>query len=169
MNVCNVCWQIHTFPWMLDHAHLYLQVPKIGGIQMGTDYPACRTIPLTPEWVTNLWQTQKISPSTAKAGYVRAKKHIRNYLKNIDYHGTCEAERAIAERKQAAEAALLPLQKRAKHIEVVDTVFLLQFSAPMHRCKFLVLTGASCMGVCLFLAGRFQNFHGGSAGQPDVR
>ena len=124
-----------------DQGHYYLQVPKIGAIQMATNYPACHAFPLTPEWVTNLWATQKIASSTAKAEYVRAKKHIRNYLENVDYHAQCEADRAIAERKKAAEAALLPLQKQAKRIELVDTLFLPQFLAPMFRRKFLVLTG----------------------------
>jgi len=121
-----------------------------------------------------IWATQKIASSTAKAEYVRAKKHIRNYLENVDYHAQCEADRAIAERKKAAEAALLPLQKQAKRIELVDTLFLPQFSAPMFRCKFLVLTGPSCVGKTIFacsLAGASKTLvvDCGSAEQSDLR
>jgi len=111
---------------------------------MATNYPACHAFPLTPEWVTNSWATQKIASSTAKAEYVRAKKHIRNYLENVDYHAQCEADRAIAERKKAAEAALLPLQKQATQV---------------FGSHWAIVCGQN--NFCLFPGGRLQDSRGG--------
>lgn len=157
-----------------DQGHFYLQVPKVGGIFVATNYEACTAFAIAPDWVTNLWQCHKISDETARMQYVRAKKHIKAYLDNVDYHQKCVEDSAVALRKADALASLEPYRKRAKPLPLVDAEFLPQFSQPMFRRKFLVLTGPSCVGKTLYglsLDGASKTLvvDCGGATQPDLR
>ena len=158
-----------------DCGHYYLQVPKKGQVFSETNYRAFCAFNIAPDWISCLWQTNKISSTTASQEYLRAKKHVKAYLDNVDYHSKCERELAIAERKQAAMKALLPLQKKAIHLEVVETLFLSQFQRPMFRRKFLVLTGPSCLGKTIYASSLSSDISKtlvvdcGSAEQPDLR
>lgn len=61
-------------------------------------------------WVTNLWQTGKVSRDTATREYIRAKKRVKAYLDNVDFHAKCETNLALAD-KAAVERALAPLRR----------------------------------------------------------
>lgn len=141
---------------------------------METNYRACVAFPIQQEWVTNLWQCGKISSDTASQEYLKGKKHIKNFLQNVEFHSQCLKDHIIAQKKAAAEEALLPLQKRAKTIGLVETEFLPQFARPMFRRKFLVLTGPSCVGKTCYatsFAGPSKSLivDCGAADQPDLR
>ncbi|CAJ1460246.1 unnamed protein product [Effrenium voratum] len=157
-----------------DQGHYYLQVPKVGGVCMQTNYRAFNSYPISPDWVTNLWQTNKISTTAARDEYVKCRKHVKAYLDNLAFCSQCERDQAIVEKKHAVEQALLPLQKKAARIEIVEAEFLPQYEKPMFRRRFLVLTGASCLGKTIFgcsLSGPGKTLvvDCGSADQPDLR
>jgi DNA-binding phage protein len=65
------------------------------GIRMETNYRAC-SFPITPDRVTNLWQTGKVSKDTATQEYMRAKKHVKAYLDNVEFHSRFETNFALA-------------------------------------------------------------------------
>ena len=157
-----------------DQGHYYLQAGKVGAIFNDCNYRACKDFGISQEWVTSLWQCGKISSDTASQEYLKGKKHIKNFLQNVEFHNQCLTDQIIAQKKAAAEEALLPLQKRAKTIGIVQTEFLPQFERPMFRRKFLVLTGPSCMGKTLYGCsfagpGKTLIVDCGAAEQPDLR
>ena len=49
-----------------------------------TNYKIC-VFAIVPDWVIHLWQCHKISEETARIQYVRAKRHVKSYLGNMDY------------------------------------------------------------------------------------
>ncbi len=136
-----------------DQGHYYLQCPKLGGIYMKTTAACYTCFGVSPEWVTSLWQSCKITKETAEKEYVKCKKHVRAYLDNVKYHTQCVRAEAVAERQAAALRDLQPLMKEPVRIEQVDSLFLPQFGQPMFRRKFLVLTGPTRLGKTIYGRG----------------
>ncbi|CAK9030607.1 unnamed protein product [Durusdinium trenchii] len=157
-----------------DQGHFYLQVPKIGGIFMRTNSPAYDAFAVTPEWITSLWQTCKITKDTAEKEYIRAKKHVRAYVDNVHYHSQCERAQAVAEKKAQALGELQLLKKEAVRIDAVDADFLPQFNSLAFRRKFLVLDGPTRLGKTIYassLAGEANTLEVNCANvsEPDLR
>ena len=114
-----------------DQGHHYLQVPKVGGIYMATTAACYVCFPVSPEWITNLWQACKIAEQTAEKEYARCKKHVRAYLDNMKFHAQCLQSEAIAARKTKALQELQPLMKKAVVLPEVEELFLPQFRKPV--------------------------------------
>ena len=67
----------------LDQGHFYLQVEKKGSIFRQTTCPAYQTFTVSPDWVTGLWQGDKINKECAEQHYVQCKRNIRAYCENL--------------------------------------------------------------------------------------
>jgi hypothetical protein len=136
---------------------------------------ACYTcFPVSPEWITALWQGCKITKNTAEQEYVKCKKNIRAYIDNVSYHTQYVRSEAVAERKAAAVQQLQPLMREAIRIEVVESEFLPQFTRPSFRRKFLVLSGPTQVGKTVYarsLFGHEATLELNCSGvlQPDLR
>ena len=63
-----------------DQGHFYLYVDKIGSIFRSSTDPAFTAFPVSPDWITQYWSTCKITDATARAAYIQAKKHVKQYL-----------------------------------------------------------------------------------------
>ena len=130
----------------LDQGHFYLQVEKKGSIFRQTTCPAYQTFTVSPDWVTGLWQGDKINKECAEQHYVQCKRNIRAYCENLKYHGQKQRELYIQQQQAAAAELLCPLQKEPVELPEVTQLFLPQFTRPMHRRKFLVLNGPTRLG-----------------------
>lgn len=141
---------------------------------MKTTCPMYVTFPVSPDWVTSLWQGDKISKECAERHYMRCKRNIRAYCENIKYHTQMEQQRFIEQQKALAAEQLRPLQKDAVEIREVQELFLAQFDQPMHRRKFLVLDGPTRLGKTIFarsLFGAVHTYETNCSGimEPDMR
>ena len=159
----------------LDQGHFYLQVEKKGSIFRQTTCPAYQTFTVSPDWVTGLWQGDKINKECAEQHYVQCKRNIRAYCENLKYHGQKQRELYIQQQQQAAAAELLrPLQKEPVELPEVTQLFLPQFTRPMHRRKFLVLNGPTRLGKTVYarsLFGADHTYETNCSGvlEPDMR
>ena len=138
-----------------DQGHYDLQCPKIGAIYMTTTAACYTCFGVSPEWVTSLWQSCKITKETAEKEYVKCKKHVRAYLENVKFHTQCVRADAVAERQAAALRDLQPFMRDPIRIQQVESDFLPQFRRPMFRRKFLVLTGPTRLGKTIYGRGLF--------------
>ena len=130
----------------LDQGHFYLQVEKKGSIFRQTTCPAYQTCTVSPDWVTGLWQGDKINKECAEQHYVQCKRNIGAYCENLKYHGQKQRELYIQQQQAAAAELLRPLQKEPVELPEVTQLFLPQFgfvlspsiAAPfwMRRCCF---------------------------------
>ena len=132
-----------------------MQVAKIGTIYQYTTAAAFSVFTVSPQWITSLWQTCKISKSTAEAEFVKTKQSIRAYLDNVKFHTQCERQDVIAARKALALAAVAPLKKAAIRLDQVEQDFLPQFRRPMFRRRFLVLVGPTQIGKTIYARSLF--------------
>ncbi|CAE7233296.1 unnamed protein product [Symbiodinium sp. CCMP2592] len=138
-----------------DQGHYYLQVPKTGSIHMTTTAAAFTTFPVAPDWITNLWQACKITEQVAEQEYLRCKKHVKAYLDNMKFHAQCVQTQAVKARTAQDLQELQPLMKKAVVIEQVQRDFLPQFTRPMFRRSFLVLSGPTRLGKTIYARSLF--------------
>ena len=129
-----------------DQGHFYLQAGKIGGVLLETNSPAFKAFPVTPEWITNLWQTQKISSDVAKQLYISAKKHIKQYTENVRTFTQMSQQLQVQSAKRDAQLALQAMRRPSVRLEVVEEQFRPQFAHHDFRRKFLVLDGPTRVG-----------------------
>ncbi|CAL1129654.1 unnamed protein product [Cladocopium goreaui] len=158
----------------LDQGHFYLQVEKKGSIFRQTTCPAYQTFTVSPDWVTGLWQGDKINKECAEQHYVQCKRNIRAYCENLKYHGQKQRELYIQQQQAAAAELLRPLQKEPVELPEVTQLFLPQFTRPMHRRKFLVLNGPTRLGKTVYarsLFGADHTYETNCSGvlEPDMR
>ena len=158
----------------LDQGHFYLQVEKKGSIFRQTTCPAYQTFTVSPDWVTGLWQGDKINKECAEQHYVQCKRDIRAYCENLKYHGQKQRELYIQQQQAAAAELLRPLQKEPVELPEVTQLFLPQFTRPMHRRKFLVLNGPTRLGKTVYarsLFGADHTYETNCSGvlEPDMR
>ena len=133
-----------------DQGHYYLQCPKEGQIFVFSTCPCFSVIPVKPEWVTQLWQLQKLSTENASREYLKCRKHVKQYLDNVSFCQRAEEESQIRVRKAQAAASLEPLMRKAVTLPLVQETWLPQYEKPMFRRRFLVLSGPSQLGKTLF-------------------
>ena len=122
----------------LDQGHFYLQVEKKGSIFRQTTCPAYQTFTVSPDWVTGLWQGDKINKECAEQHYVQCKRNIRAYCENLKYHGQKQRELYI----QPAAAgccsrALAPTAERASGTTRSDAAVLATVHAAYASPKIL--------------------------------
>ena len=133
-----------------DQGHYYLQCPKEGQIFVFTTCPCFSVLPVKPEWVTQLWQLQKLSTENATKEYLKCRKHVKQYLDNVSFCERAEEESEIRLRKAQAAASLEPLMRKAVSLPLVQDTWLPQYDRPLFRRTFLVLSGPSQLGKTLY-------------------
>ena len=121
----------------LDQGHFYLQVEKKGSIFRQTTCPAYQTFTVSPDWVTGLWQGDKINKECAEQHYVQCKRNIRAYCENLKYHGQKERELYIQQQQAAAAELLRPLQKEPVETTRSDAAVLATVHAAYASPKIL--------------------------------
>ena len=174
-----------TAPWRLlkpvvvpvsafNQGHFYLSAGKIGAIFVETSSPILKAYPATPEWITNLWQTEKISSEMAKCLYIAAKRHVKQCTENVRVHTQMCQHLEIQAAKADAKAALERMRRPCVRLQVVEQHFKPQFLSHDFRQKFLVLDGPTRLGKTQYarsLAGDQATFEVNCANciEPDLR
>ena len=121
--------------------------------KVGTVFSEATKVPfkgflVNPTWILNLVQARKLDMDVAKALLVQcanASRHIRELEMN-DVH---LEEQAVKREQERAHRLLASSLKPQKTYEKVNE-FLRQFETPLHRYKFLVLSGPSRVGKTAF-------------------
>ena len=157
-----------------DQGHFYLSAGKIGGVFMETTCLPFKAFPVTPEWITNLWQTDKVTADTATLLYIRAKKRVKQYTENVRAQTQLSRQLQVKAAKADAVQALEAMKRPSVRLEAVDTLFMPQFPTHAYRRKFLVLDGPTRVGKTQFakaLAGEAATLEVNCAGsvEPDLR
>ena len=157
-----------------NQGHYYLQCPKIGNIFMTTTCKCYDVVAVSPEWVTQLWQCQKLTSTEAEKEYIKCKRNIKAYVDNVKMFQRKTEEQHVHLLRARAYAALEPLRKRPRRLDIVEREFLPQFSQPHFRRRFLVLDGPSKLGKTLYahsLCGPGATFETNCANtlDPDLR
>ncbi len=157
-----------------DQGHFYLTPLKTGAICHATNAPPFKSYPVSPEWITGMWQGDKLSPEAAKELYLKCKKHVKQYCDNVSAQVQMTQQNNLQERQAAAQAALRRMQRPRVYLEPVEQDFLPQFQVDMFRRRFLVLDGPTKLGKTMFassLAGpeRTLELNCASSMEPNLR
>ena len=136
-----------------DRGHFYCQCRKIGHILSKTIYPKYESFVVEQKWIIVLWQRRKLTHEHAKQELIDARGHTASYLAEVEKVETLEEQRAIDHEKDLIDAELTGAFKDFRFVPDVclwrlqygrDTIF--GRWGKDSRFKFLVLTGASCLG-----------------------
>ncbi|CAE7672268.1 unnamed protein product, partial [Symbiodinium sp. CCMP2592] len=129
-----------------DQGHFYLTPLKTGAILHATNAPPFKSYAVSPEWITSMWQGDKLSPESAKELYLKCKKHVKQYCDNVTSQVQMTQQSNLQERQAAAQAALLRMHRPRVYLEPVEQEFLPQFQVDAFRRRFLVLDGPTKLG-----------------------
>ena len=121
--------------------------------KVGTVFSEATKVPfkgflVNPTWIMNLVQARKLDKDVAKALLVQcanASRHIRE----LEMHDVHLEEEAVKREQERAYRLLASSLKPQKTYEKVQQ-FLRQFETPLHRYRFLVLSGPSRVGKTAF-------------------
>ncbi|CAE7499305.1 unnamed protein product, partial [Symbiodinium sp. CCMP2592] len=94
-----------------DQGHFYLTPLKTGAILHATNAPPFKSYAVSPEWITSMWQGDKLSPESAKELYLKCKKHVKQYCDNVTSQVQMTQQSNLQERQAAAQAALLRMHR----------------------------------------------------------
>ncbi|CAE7495760.1 unnamed protein product [Symbiodinium sp. CCMP2592] len=133
-----------------DQGHFYLTPLKTGAILHATNAPPFKSYAVSPEWITSMWQGDKLSPESAKELYLKCKKHVKQYCDNVTSQVQMTQQSNLQERQAAAQAALLRMHRPRVYLEPVEQEFLPQFQVDAFRRRFLVLDGPTKLGKTIF-------------------
>jgi len=133
-----------------DQGHYYLMVPKVSGVFRLATHQANKEYPVSAEWVTSLWQQDKITAEVAMAQYIETKRHVQKYLENLQYQERAYKNLELQRQKDLVTAQLAQKLLKPKIIPAVQQHFLPQFQSAQFRRKFLILDGPSRMGKTLY-------------------
>ena len=119
----------------------------------GTVFTEATKAPFTkflvnPAWIMSLVQASKLASGAARELLVRCVNASR-HLKELELHEMELEKEAVREAMAEAERLLSTRLKKQKCYEQAQA-FLDQFQEPMHRYKFLVLSGPSKVGKTAF-------------------
>ena len=119
----------------------------------GTVFTQATKAPFTkflvnPAWIMSLVQASKLASGAARELLVRCVNASR-HLKELELHEAELEKEAVSQAMAEAERLLSTRLKKQKCYEQVQA-FLDQFQEPMHRYKFLVLSGPSKVGKTAF-------------------
>ncbi|CAE7567937.1 unnamed protein product, partial [Symbiodinium sp. CCMP2592] len=95
-----------------------------GAILHATNAPPFKSYAVSPEWITSMWQGDKLSPESVQM----------------------TQQSNLQERQAAAQAALLRMHRPRVYLEPVEQEFLPQFQVDAFRRRFLVLDGPTKLG-----------------------
>ncbi|CAE7545655.1 unnamed protein product [Symbiodinium sp. CCMP2592] len=129
-----------------DQGHFYSTPLKTGAILHATNAPPFKSYAVSPEWITSMWQGDKLSPESAKELYLKSKKHVKQYCDNVTSQVQMTQQSNLQERQAAAQAALLRMHRPRVYLEPVEQEFLPQFQVDAFRRRFLVLDGPTKLG-----------------------
>ena len=133
--------------------HYYLAMPKKGKVfpHLANCEP-WKDYNVKVQWITQHWQTCKLSDDAAKAEYVNCKINVEQHVRNV------EAQQRIKREEQEKEDA----SRTQKNIAVFTAAPVLipevltwmeTFRSVEMRYRFLVLDGPSCCGKTQFARG----------------
>jgi hypothetical protein len=133
--------------------HYYLAMPKRGKVfQHIANCEPWKDYNVKVQWITQHWQTCKLSDDAAKAEYVNCKINVEQHVRNV------EAQQRIKREEQEKEDA----SRTQKNIAVFTAAPVLipevltwmeTFRSVEMRYRFLVLEGPSCCGKTQFARG----------------
>mgnify|MGYP003340112847 CR=1 FL=1 len=133
--------------------HYYLAMPKRGKVfQHIANCEPWKDYNVKVQWITQHWQTCKLSDDAAKAEYVNCKINVEQHVRNV------EAQQRIKREEQEKEDA----SRTQKNIAVFTAAPVLipevltwmeTFRSVEMRYRFLVLDGPSCCGKTQFARG----------------
>ena len=83
-----------------------------------------KAFPVTPEWITNLWQTDKVTADKATLLHIRAKKHVKQYTENVRAQTQLSRQLQVKAAKAEAVQALEAMKRPSVRLEAVDTLFM---------------------------------------------
>ncbi len=154
--------------------HYYLAMPKVGKVfpHVGNCEP-WKDYGVRAAWITQHWQTNKLSDDAAVGEYVKCKNNVHQNVQNVYAHQ--RLKRQLQEREQVS------LTQRSMKLNTAPPVFIPEVMAWMDtfsnvemRYSFLVLEGQSCCGKTQFaraLMGPEACFVADCSGKnhPDLR
>ena len=126
-----------------------------------------------PTWILNLVQAKKLDSDQAKALLVQCANASR-HLKELEVHEAHLEAQAVEKAQEEAQRLLGGTLKESKRFAEVDA-FLEQFLTPLHRYRFLVLSGPSRVGKTAFARGlcdpalEILEVNCASGAEPDLR
>ena len=103
---------------------------------------------VSPTWVLNLVQAQKLEADVARALLVQCASGSR-HIRELDLHEGHLEQAAVKKAQEESQRLLGSTLKPSKHYAEV-VAFIKQFETPLHRYKFLVLSGPSRVGKTAF-------------------
>jgi hypothetical protein len=158
--------------------HSYLQLDKPGQLFVTMNCIMFRDFSVNPRWVTKWLLLGKSKWETAEKHYVYCAGNCFGNLRNLQCFRSKMLDYSLLERKTRIQAVLRQEMRLFRTWPVLDERFALfkeQFTKPLSRCKFLVLSGRSCTGKTRWAKWLFGDEHncyvtnGDGAEEPDLR
>ena len=106
--------------------------------------------PVNPEWITNLFQGNKISEDVAKQEILKCKKNTKHHLDNVEFVATKRREVWVQQRMEEVDEILKPAWQPMKFYPLVQE-FITEHAHIRPRYRFLVITGPSGVGKTQFI------------------
>ena len=121
--------------------------------KIGTVFSEATKLPfkgflVNPTWILNLVQARKLDMDVAKALLVQCANASR-HIKELEMQEVYQGEQAVKLEQERASRLLAPSLKPQKFYQKAQD-FLRQFDTPLHRYRFLVLSGPSKVGKTAF-------------------
>jgi hypothetical protein len=133
--------------------HYYLAMPKVGKVfQHLANCEPWKDYNVRPQWITQHWQTCKLSDDAARAQYVNCKINVEAYVRNVDVHQRIKREQQEKEDASRTQRDIAALTAAPVRIPEVVT-WMETFNVVQMRYRFMVLEGASCCGKTQFARG----------------
>ena len=121
---------------------------KIGAVFSEATKVPFKGFLVAPTWILNLVQAKKLDLDVAKALLVQCANASRD-IRELELHEAYMEEEAVKIAQERAYRLLATSLKPQKSYTEAET-FVRQFDTPLHRYKFLVLSGPSRVGKTAF-------------------
>ena len=136
--------------------HYYLLAPKRYGIFTLTNKHPFTDFMVSPEWIFNMVQNNKITYENARSELIRCGKGLCRRLADLDRWHAARLEQEMMVRSEQLQKKLRSTLKTFQRFDVVDKWLGENFRTVAARRKFLVITGPSGVGKTEFVRSLFE-------------
>ena len=162
-----------------QRAHAYLQIMKLGGMRLWTNWAKGSDFVCQSRWVVQWWQLNKLSSTVAKEELLLNRDNCEKAIAMIQHWEAAMYERTYRREQADVKRRLAASFKRFKTYPIVELFVRLhavdpESAQPPARFPFLVLVGESCTGKTQFamaLFGRETTYYINvqSADEPNLK